>query len=185
MAQNEGKKFEGDWKQSIPENVYYLRIIDPAISFGNYDNEQNDNVDDNIDDSHIRFSPSNPFDAIMYCYPNLFLLEQKSTKGTAYSFKGKSPMIKEKQIKELTRGSVHKGIIAGLLFNMRKYEKTYFMPIENFNKFLSETQKGSINQKDILTYGAIEVIGQIKKVRYKYYIGEFIEKIQNDQYEVS
>lgn len=172
MAQNAGKVFEGDWKQSIPENVYYLRIIDPAISFSGEDEEQGN--------SHTRFSPSNPFDAIMYCYPNLFLLEQKSTKGTAYSFQGKSPMIKEKQIKELTRGSKHKGIIAGFLFNMRKYEKTYFMPIENFNKFLSETEKGSINQKDIFAYGAIEVVGQIKKVRYKYYIGEFIEKVQSE-----
>ena len=36
-------------------------------------------------------------------------------------------------------------------------------------------------EKDIKNYGAIEVIGKLKKVKYGYYIGEFIEKCKNDE----
>lgn len=162
--QNEGKKFEIDIKGSVPEEVYYLRIIDPALSFGQGEA------------SKTRFTPSNPFDCIMYCYPNLFLLELKSTKGTSISFKGSSPMIKEKQIAELQRGSKFKGIISGFLFNFRTTDNTYFMPIDNFITFINSTDKSSINEKDIITNKAIVVKGELKRTRHKYYLGEFIRE---------
>lgn len=166
MSQNKGKIFEIDWKNSIPSDTYYLRIVDPAVSWGN--NEE----------SNIRFSPKNPYDAIMYCYPNLFTLELKSTKGTSFSFEGTSPMIKSNQIKELTRASQHKGIISGFIFNMRKYNKSWFLYIDDFNRFLENTNKKSINKDDIIEYGGIEVVGEIKRTRCRYYVGEFIERVK-------
>lgn len=167
MAKNPGKKFEEDIKNSIPDNVYYLRIKDQASGFG--------------EQSNLRFSAKNPFDALMYCYPFLFLLELKSTIGTAFSFEGSSPMIKQHQIDELTKATNYKGIIPGFIFNMRKYKKTYFLHINDFNKLIQSIDKKSINQTDIVRAGAIEVIGEIKRVRYKYYIGEFVEKIKQGE----
>jgi len=167
---NDGKVFEQSWKNSIPPDVYYLRIIDPAIGWGN-----------DKENTGVRFAPKNPFDALMYSYPNLFLMELKSTKGTSYSFTGKTPMIKKHQIEELTKAINYKGIVAGFVFNMRSVAKTYFLHIEDFNRFMVETEKKSINEKDIKNYGAIEVIGKLKKVKYGYYIGEFIEKCKNDE----
>lgn len=168
---NEGKIFEEDFKKSVPQNTYYMRIKDPASSFG--------------DNSNLRFSHKNPFDALIYCYPNLFFLELKSTKSTSYSFsldkKEKSKMIKANQIEELTKAAHYKGIIPGFLFNMRKYNKTYFLHIRDFNRFISEVDKKSINQDDIIKYGGIEVRGELKVKRYKYYVGEFIEKCQENE----
>jgi penicillin-binding protein-related factor A (putative recombinase) len=132
------------------------------------------------DNSSIRFSPKNPFDAIMYAYPFMFLVELKSTKGTSISFKSKTPMIKKKQIEELTKGAEYKGIIPGFIFNFRTSQKTYFLHINDFNRFILDTTKASINEKDIIAYGSIEIVGEIKKVKYKYYIAEFITKIQSE-----
>lgn len=165
LAKNRGKIFEEDFKNSIPDDVYYLRIKDQASGFG-----QNNN---------LRFSARNPFDALMYCYPYLFLLELKSTKGTSFNFDGSSPMIKQHQIDELTKATQYKGIIPGFVFNMRKYKKTYFLHINDFNKLVQSLNKKSINQNDIVNAGAIEVIGKIKRVRYKYYIGEFIKNLRS------
>jgi recombination protein U len=165
LAKNAGKKFEEDFKNSIPSNIYYLRIKDQASGFG--------------EQSNLRFSAKNPFDALMYCYPNLFLLELKSTKGTSFSFDGTNPMIKQHQIDELTAANKHKGIIPGFIFNMRKYKKTYFLHINDFNKLVQDLDKKSINQKDIVSAGAIEVFGEIKRVRYRYYIGEFITTVSS------
>jgi penicillin-binding protein-related factor A (putative recombinase) len=159
---NTGKIFEKEWKDSIPENCYYLRIVDPPQSWG--------------DQTNLRFSPKNPFDALMYVYPNLFLLELKSTKGTAFSFTGTSPMIKKHQIVELSNACKFKGIVAGFVFNMTSKNKTYFLSIQGFNKFMELTDKKSINEKDIIEFGGIEVRGEIKKVRTKFYIGELIKK---------
>ena len=47
---NPGKKFEEDFKNSIPVDMYYWRIADSAMSWGEGEN--------------IRFTPKNPFDSI-------------------------------------------------------------------------------------------------------------------------
>jgi penicillin-binding protein-related factor A (putative recombinase) len=162
---NEGKIFEKSWKDSVPPDVYYLRIHDPPQSWG--------------DSNKLRFSAKNPFDLLMYSYPYLFLLEMKSTKGTSFSFKGSSPMIKEHQIKSLTEADDYKGIVSGFIFNFRKQNssKAYFLHIEDFNKLIKSINKSSINEKDIIENNAMEIIGEIKRTRYKYYIGEFIKRI--------
>jgi penicillin-binding protein-related factor A (putative recombinase) len=161
---NSGKIFEEDFKTSIPKNIYWFRIRDPAQSF-------NPNVQ-----TGLRFSLPNPYDLILFDGDTLFLLELKSTKGTSFSFTGKSQLIKEHQIKELTKAIEYKSIIAGFVFNFRKLHenKTYFLHIGDFNNFVDSTDKKSINEKDILNNNAIEIISKIKKVRYKYNISDFV-----------
>lgn len=138
--------------------------------------------------SKLRFTPRQPFDAFCFYSPCLYCWELKSTKGTSISFKGASPMIKKHQIKELTNASKYKNIIAGFIINFREPQnKVYFLNIKNFNKFSSETTKKSINMKDIIQYGGIETEGRIKRVRYKYNIKKLIEDIRNgeDKYQVN
>lgn len=170
---NAGKKFEEDWKKSIPEEMYYQRIKDSPNMFYKEDNNPN-----------LRFTPKQPFDSFLFYSPNLFCWELKSTKGTSISFEGKSPMIKEHQIEELTNASEYKDIIAGFIMNFREPEnKVFFLSIQNFNKFLSETTKKSINIQDIIKHGGIEVEGRLKRVRYKYNIKKFIKEIQGNNIE--
>lgn len=116
----------------------------------------------------------------MFISPKLFCLELKSTKGTSFSFQGKTPMIKEHQIKELTKANEYDDVIAGFIFNFREPENVvYFMHIDNFIKFKEETTKGSINKKDMINYGVIEITSELKRSRYRYNIKEFIDKVIN------
>lgn len=167
---NMGKQFEQQFRESIPSDLYYLRLKDPASSFG--------------DNTALRFSVTNPFDCLLFSSPYLFPIELKSTKGTSFSFKGSSPMIKKTQIEGLTHAVEYKNIIAGFIFNFREpTNRVYFLHINNFNEFAESTTKSSINEKDIVASGAVEIESKLKKVKYTYHIKEFIEKFRETKEE--
>lgn len=153
---NSGKVFEKEIKDSIPNNVWFYRIKDPAASFGKSDK--------------TRFSPKNEFDCLIYKYPILISLELKSNIGTSVSFsleEKKMAEIKFSQIKSL-RNSAEFGIKSGLLINFRKTNKTYFINILDFDRFSKDTIKKSINEKDLLNYNAVIVSQKLKRVLYTY-----------------
>lgn len=154
---NAGKEFEKQFKESVPKGVYILRIPDSAIGF-------------NVEESTQRFAGKTPYDFVMYNYPNMYALELKSTSGTAISFEGKTPMIKEHQIKALRKAAVC-GVKAGFVFNFRKTNTTYYVPISTFDSMTNFGMMGksSINEKDLVDYGEAVVIPQkLKKVNYAY-----------------
>lgn len=161
----EGKAFEHDFKNSVPENAYYYRIKDTANSWSNMNQEN----------SMARFTAKNEFDSILFSFPTLCVLELKSTKGTAFSFKGKSPMIKEHQIEELEKASMTKGICSGFVFNFREPENTYFLGIDEFIAFTNITDKSSINRNDIINSGGIKIDAELKRTRYRYDIKSFLD----------
>lgn len=156
---NEGKKFEEDFKKSVPEGAYFLRIKDSAMSWGQGEN--------------IRFTPKNPYDAILFANNTLFVLELKSINGTSLPFDN----IKNQQIQELLLASKCPGVKAGLIINFRKSETTYFFPIEDFNAFMLVTDKKSINKKDLQFMYAIEIQAHKKRTRSRYDIAGFIEQV--------
>jgi len=167
---NEGKKFETNFKKSVPNNMYYFRVKDPAIAFNQSDNQSN-----------IRFSPKNPYDSFLFYISNLFPLELKSTSSTSISIQKskdeKSKMIKIHQIRGLQDANNFEGILAGFVFDFRTSDNTYYMSISNFMKFLNNVNKKSINEKDILEYGGFIIEKKIKKVNYTYDIKNMIENI--------
>ena len=72
MAQNEGKKFEEDWKNSFKKvNAYFFRIKDSAASFSG---------------GNSSFTRSNPYDCFVLYEGYFFPMELKSTKGASFSF---------------------------------------------------------------------------------------------------
>lgn len=167
---NSGKQFEQDFKNSISKNIYWLRLNDPAQSFG--------------DNKTLRFSPNNPYDIFIYLYPNYFPFELKSTQGTSFSIqknkeeKGKD--IKLNQIEGLTKASQYDGVCAGFIFNFRKVEHTYWLNIKSFNGFNINTIKKSINENDVIEFGGILIGQRKKKVRYSYDVDKMIEDIKNN-----
>jgi recombination protein U len=168
--QNEGKKFEEDFKKSIDEDkIYFYRLRDSGSAFGN----GNDSC---------RFSTSNEYDCFIYLQPNFFPFELKSTQGTSMSIQKdkteKSKMIKLHQIEGLTRASKYEGIYAGFILNFRDIEHTYWLDIKDFNRFNETTDKKSINEKDIVESGGILIPQEKKKVRYRYFINKMIEMIR-------
>lgn len=163
---NDGKRFENDWKASVPSDCKYHRIRDSAQSFGGSD--------------QLRFSSKNPYDHEIYKYPNLFCIEQKSTKEKSVSFERigekstSSPMIKSYQLSGLLESSKYKGTISGLLLNFRGYSQTYFIHISDFLSFIDLTPKKSINQIDISSIRHVVIEQTLKRTHYSYNVSKFI-----------
>lgn len=171
---NQGKIFEKDVKDSIPDSVFYFRIKDPAQSFG-------------ADSKFTRFSLKNEFDAFIYKYPILVAIELKSNQGTSISFSltGKEQKdIKKNQIDALTNCTKF-NIKSGFLLNFRKTQHTYWIDIRDFNKFTHDTTKKSINEKDIIEYGGIIVRQQLKKIHYRYDLSFLWSDEKNEQTETT
>lgn len=166
---NAGKIFETDWKKSVDtDKIYFNRVKDSASSFGQ-------------DSSQTRFTLNNPYDCFAFYNFHFFPMELKSTKNTSISIQrtkqDKGKMIKLNQIVGLTEASKYEGIYAGFIFNFRSENNTnntYWLNIKNFNKFLENTNKKSINEKDVIEYCGIFIDSQIKKVHYKYDIEELL-----------
>jgi len=120
---NDGKRFEDNFKKSIPENVYCLRLTDSSpAGFG--------------ENKNMRFSIQSPYDFILYANNQMYALELKSTQGKSISFIGKSAMIKPHQVEAL-RHADRFGIISGFILNFRDHG-TYFLSIKDFDNFKEE-----------------------------------------------
>jgi penicillin-binding protein-related factor A (putative recombinase) len=163
---NPGKEFEKDFKDSIPIDTYFYRIKDSAGAWQNNQDSKN---------KKTRFTAKNDYDCFMFKSPMFYPVELKSTIGTSFSFGKKESMIKDHQIEGLTKASKHFNVLAGFIFNFRKVNKTYFLNIINFNRFVEDTTKSSINLNDIINYGGIEIKSELKRTRYRYLIDEFIK----------
>ena len=85
MSKNPGKKFEEDIKSSANiQNIFILRLNDSSLSWQ--------------PEKTSRFTAENPYDFIMFCEPNLFCLELKSTCYSSISIQ-RLPEEKNKMIK--------------------------------------------------------------------------------------
>lgn len=150
---NPGKVFEENFKKSVPEDTYYLRLHDSSIGF-------------DIENSTQRFALKSPFDCILYRKGRMFCLELKSVQNGSISHSGSSPKIKDNQIKELIKANCY-GITAGLILNFRNTGNTYFLPINSFELIRSTSTKKSFNEKDLDGISLV-IPGRKLKVNYRY-----------------
>lgn len=148
MLANEGKKFEQDFKESIPEWCWVYRLRDSAGTWQGGDN--------------TRFTPSNICDFIVLARDRLFLLELKSHKGASIPIS----CIRENQLKELSN-IVYPNIRPRFIFNFRDKERTYIVSAREVKKFIEETSRKSIPIGWCKEHG--EEIESIKKrTRFRY-----------------
>ncbi|GAV11505.1 hypothetical protein [Paenibacillus sp. NAIST15-1] len=177
---NEGKVFEKNWAESYAKlPIYYLRLVDAVKWTRGGDSS---------------FTPSNPFDALQFKSPFLFLLELKSTSGTSMSFNPNKPdekpennksqlMLKPHQVKALMKAIETEGIISGFIINFREKKmktihhphETYFIHINDFMKFAIESGRSSISREGCREIG-LYIGATLKKVNYKYHVDEFINE---------
>lgn len=75
---NEGKRFENNFKKSVPKDAYYLRLHDSSIGF-------------DIENSTQRFALKSPFDCLLYRKGRMYCLELKTVKDGGISYAGSSP----------------------------------------------------------------------------------------------
>ena len=173
--QNSGKIFEIDFKNSINEDrCLLIRLNDQPQSFA----------------KSARFSLKPPCDFVLYdSQTKLFIpLELKTTKFKSMSYEDineenpNSAMIHKHQLESLLSFSQYDGVKAGLLLNFRTEEtdiqRTYYISIQNFLDMCKKINKKSVNEIDLITLGkAIKLDGEKKRIRYKWDIDGFIDKL--------
>lgn len=161
---NTGKVFEEQIKKSIPDDAYYYRLKDSSSSFSH--------------DGSSRFTPKNPFDCFVFYKQTLFTLELKTTNATSFSFErsksDKGKKIHYHQIEALTDSSKFNDVISGFLLDFQDSE-TYFLEINNFNKFMEESDKLSINESNIIQYNGIKIEKEKKRVKHNYNILKLLD----------
>lgn len=171
MANNIGKRFEADFKKSVPPYALLYRLPDSAQAFGGSGN--------------LRFSRKNPFDFLLWDSNShiLFALEMKTVGSKFISFereKNEKGIIHYHQIKGLNEWNKYDGIICGFIIEFRKLEKTIFLEIQQFNKLVNSIEKKSFTLNDLennqINYYTIT---QKKlRTRYTYDLNSFLLEIQ-------
>ena len=153
---NSGKKFETNFKNSVPDNVFYYRFRDGTSSWDK--------------SANTRFQAKNICDCMMYDGQYLYLLELKSHKGASLPLSA----IRENQVKDLMAASEHANVVAGLVVNFAEKESVYFMPIELAEKWYNNGVRKSIPISEFKEK-CIEIQGRKLKTNYRYDIQRFIK----------
>lgn len=163
---NEGKKFEQDFKSSVPDDVWYYRFRDGTATF--YGGIENNNG--------TRFQQSNICDCQLYYY-GLFLLELKSHKGKSLSH-GQFMTTKGeiKHLHELVLAQAF-GINAGVIINMRDVEETYYLHADVVLDHILNSGRKSI-PLDFMRENGYRLIAEKKITRYRYDIKDLIAYIR-------
>lgn len=158
MPQNEGKKFEDDFKKSVPQEYWIYRFRDGTGNFGGTKNE------------NVRFQASNICDFEVVTDKYVFLLELKSYKGASISFEG----IRDNQIKQMSEID-HEKIKAYFILNFREKEKTFAVEAKKLKEYIENADRGSIPIQWCIDNG-IKIDGEKKRTRFRYNLKEFFNR---------
>lgn len=180
MAQNNGKKFEQNIKDSCErQGILFERYLDNG-KFG-------------FNDTVTRFSSENPCDGHFYYKGVLIYVELKTATTGAISHnqppmvqeKGKTkPSIKANQVKSLIERAGYDGVEAGLLVEFYDRETktqtihggTFYIDIFDFVGFTAISGKKSMNVADARSIGT--PVDSVKlKVNSRYDIRGMLERI--------
>lgn len=157
MAKNKGKMFEEDFKKSVPEWAWCYRFKDGTANFNGSKNE------------NVRFQAHNICDFQVMAYRTLFLFELKSHEGASIPFS----CIRANQLEEMS-AIYHPDIKAYFVFNFRDIQNTYAVLAADVKEFIETTDRKSIPIKWCIENG-IEIKSEKKKVRFRYFLEEFLE----------
>ncbi len=154
---NSGKRFEQNFRKSIPKDTLYYRLKDNPSTWGS---------------DKLRFTTSNICDCIVYDGNYLLLLELKSTKGASLSFGN----IRNSQLKGLTEYGEYPNVVAGFIINFSDKEECFFLEISKLVNFIESTTRKSIPIEYVKEKGI--KIGCIKKrTNYVYDVKKFLDDI--------
>lgn len=165
---NVGKKFEDNFRDSIPDKIFFYRFRDSSGTFyGGNDS--------------LRFTPTNIADNLIFYNNCLFLNELKNHKGKSIPItciignkKKNGKYSKEKQIIDMYEASKHKDIYCNIIVFFSDIERCFALDIENFIFFMQDNERKSIPLDYFETLGVeIEVIK--KKTNYRYEVEKWLE----------
>ena len=152
---NRGKQFEQLIQKQFEkiEDTLVLRLYDVTTGYKNQ---------------------NNICDFIVFKYPNIILLECKTTNQSTLNFKSQ---IRPNQLSSLLRNKNKKGVIPGILCWFIKNDKTIFIPIDYIQELMDNNHK-SFNINNYNKSKVIELIGNKKRVFFEYDLESFLEGIE-------
>lgn len=168
---NTGKVFEQNFKKSVPADFYYLRLKDPAVGWTG---------------GSSKYSPSNPFDCLIYTATGLHCIELKTTSeaitfwradfendGKKHTFE-----IKKHQILGLQDADKYDHVYPSIVINFRNAEETWCIPIREFVTLTDGLKKKSLNHLDASTVG-YRVPSKRLRVNERYDIKAMTEVVEH------
>lgn len=152
-----GKRFENNFRLSVPNDVFYYRFKDGTSSWDN--------------GTATRFQHKNICDSLLFYQNKLFLIECKSTKGKSLSLS----RIRDNQVEELLEASKYDGIVAGLLIEFSDIREYYFLEINQLISYSFEFQHKKSIPIQYLRDNAYLINHELKKVNVRLDIKDFVE----------
>lgn len=155
---NSGKRFEDNWKKSIPKNVFYYRIKDNVSSWTN--------------DERARFTPSNICDCFVFEGKYLLTLELKNTKTKSLPYNN----IRKHQIDDLLWAGSFYNVISGFVINYDTLDECYFVEISDFKRFFDENDRKSL-PVDYCRSNALKIENKRIKTNKVYDVKNFLKEV--------
>lgn len=151
MAKNEGKKFEEDFQNSIPEDWFCDRLKDSAGSWSNT--------------GESRFTPKNKCDFYVFTGKLLYGVECKSFKWKSMPYSNISKVQREGLLDMSTKKPNNaQGVF---VLNFRDLNETYCINAFTINALILQGHRKSISLDEARANGIL-VPQQLKGVRYRY-----------------
>ena len=157
---NNGKRFEDNFRKSIPDNVFYYRFRDGTSSWDK--------------SANTRFQAKNICDCMLYNGKYLYLLELKSTKGKSIPLSN----IRQNHVDDLIKANRHDNVLAGLVVEFSELGQVYWMPIDLVKNWFYESERKSIPLASFQNEPCIKIPGKKLKVNYRYNIEQFIKEVK-------
>lgn len=157
MANNEGKKFEEDFKKSVPSHLLCERYKDSPVQFKRV---------------------NNPADYLINSGKFILLVECKSVKGISLPLKN----IRDDQVWAMLTRTCKLNTFGGFLINLRQLNETYFVFVEDYVYWLLFVHdRESLSLEWLRKHGY--KISQKKKIkRYKYGIQGLLDWVEQQKY---
>lgn len=124
---NKGKRFENNFKASIPSSCWFYRLRDSAASY--YGGNEN-----------LRFSGKNIADCIVFNGNKLYICELKAHAGKSIPL----TCIRQNQAEMMLKSNVYKNIQCLLFVFFYDVSKCYALNIDDFDDFVKKNTRKSI-----------------------------------------
>lgn len=148
---NNGKKFEMNFKNSVPKDIFFYRFKDGTANWGTSDK------------SDTKFQASNMCDCMLINGGKVCFIELKNTKGKSLSL----TRIRPNQLKELTRASLFPDLFPAIVVNFEEVGECYWLSIQNVNMFITQGERKSIPISFFQKHGFL-IPSEKKKVNTAY-----------------
>lgn len=144
-----GNRFQEDFVKSCPSNVYVERYRDGGGKFKNV---------------------HNPADYFIFNGTFMVLVECKTVKTSSFPVSN----VGLHQLWKMLLHCSNKNVFGGYLINFRKYNKTYFILVEDYYYWLIKRTRQSVPTHTLNRLG-YQVSSQLKRTRYRYGIEGLLE----------